>query len=135
MVKILAGLGAAMLGVAVFLAVISEATIRESGPPQILLAEPIPAGPLGPNDYMPPLSDERAAQIHLVDPRPDDHRTCHLVGQHWASQGCTLRMVLYACHGRPGKWSHDTHTWKFDGYACRYGVESENVPAPREAQK
>ena len=117
------------LGVAVMLAWGSYAAIPS-------LSDPAPKPePLGPNDYVPPLTTERADQLYLVDPRPEDERTCQTIGVHWANEGCQLRTLVMGCFSEGGEWSQDTHTWKFDGFVCRYLVESEYVEAPREASK
>ncbi len=121
MAKLLIVSGAAVLAAMVALAAIPD-------------MEPLlPPDPLGINDYVPPLTAAGADAIDLVDPRPDEERTCTLTGQWWASDGCNLRGVIMSCFTPAGLWSRDAHMWKFDGHACRYSVETEDMGPPREA--
>ena len=124
MVKYLMGLGALLV-----VAGITAAAIPNLGDPSP------PREPLGPNDYIPPLTQQRGDQIDLVDPRPELQRTCDLAGQWWDSEGCNLRGIIYSCYTVTGLWSRDLHMWKFDGYACRYSVESNDLEAPKEATR
>ncbi len=93
------------------------------------------AGPLGVNDYLPPLTQARSREIGLEDLRPGEVRICHQVGYHWGVDNCTLRGLMYVCQNREGVWSRDTHTWTFDGQACRYSVKSECIDAPKDTQR
>jgi hypothetical protein len=103
------------------------AVVVESGPVPVPIPEP---GILGPHDYLPPLT---ATNLQLKDLRPDEDRTCVVIGEWWDTKGCTLRGMILGCHDDAGKWSQDVHTWKFDGYACRYNATTMDVEPPREA--
>lgn len=120
MVKILMGLGFLVM----LMSMAALATFPEGQPE-----------PLGPNDYVPPLSESRLYQMGLEDPRPDEDRTCELTATRMESVGCQLRGAVFTCYDAAGVWSRDLHTWKFDGHACRYSVQTRDIEPPREASR
>lgn len=125
MVKILMGLGLFV----VLMSMVALATVPDIG-------EPVPKpAPLEANDYIPPLTQAEVDAIHLVDLRPDEVRFCDVAGQWWDSEGCNLRGIIMSCYSPTGLWSRDFHIWEYDGWACRYSVETEDAEAPQEAQR